>query len=91
MFLNNVMTLATETVNEVDFTNIFQWITDGIKSILSVCTVFPLNIYIGASVIFIGVAIYKSLKKQSGYSGAIRQGAFGRKAPFKMPKKNFAE
>lgn len=44
------------------FTEVFGWITEGIQSILSVCTEFPLNIFIGASVIGIGVGIYKSLK-----------------------------
>lgn len=47
---------------EFSFTNIFSWITEGIQSLLSLCTEFPLNIYIGASVIAIGVGIYKSLK-----------------------------
>lgn len=63
MFLNNVVTLATETVEGVDFTNIFKWITEGLEQVLSLATKFPLNIYIGASIICIGVGIYKSLKK----------------------------
>lgn len=45
------------------FTQIFGWITEGIQAVLSVCTEFPLNIFIGASVIGIGVGIYKSLKR----------------------------
>ncbi|MDD6036933.1 MAG: hypothetical protein PUC30_12235 [Lachnospiraceae bacterium] len=44
------------------FTQVFSWITEGIQAVLSVCTEFPLNIFIGASVIGIGVGIYKSLK-----------------------------
>lgn len=44
------------------FTDVFGWITEGMKSVLSVATEFPLNIFIGASVIGIGVGIYRSLK-----------------------------
>lgn len=44
------------------FTDVFGYITEGIQTILSVCTEFPLNIFIGASVIGIGVGIYHSLK-----------------------------
>lgn len=51
-----------EGTTAFSFTEVFGWITEGIQSILSVCTEFPLNIFIGASVIGIGVGIYKSLK-----------------------------
>lgn len=47
---------------EFSFTNVFGWITEGLQSILSVATEFPLNIFVGASVIGIGVGIYHSLK-----------------------------
>ncbi|MBQ8279850.1 MAG: hypothetical protein IJZ23_08445 [Roseburia sp.] len=51
-----------EGTTTFSFTEVFGWITEGIQSVLSVCTEFPLNIFIGASVIGIGVGIYKSLK-----------------------------
>lgn len=44
------------------FTEVFGWITEGIQSVLTLCTEFPLNIFIGASVIGIGVGIFHSLK-----------------------------
>lgn len=52
-----------EAASAFSFTEVFGWITEGIQSVLSVCTEFPLNIFIGASVIGIGVGIYKSLKR----------------------------
>lgn len=51
-----------EGTTTFSFTEVFGWITEGIQSVLSVCTEFPLDIFIGASVIGIGVGIYKSLK-----------------------------
>lgn len=55
------MTLLAETP-AFSFTEVFGYITEGIRSVLGVCVEFPLNIFIGASVIGIGVGIYRSLK-----------------------------
>jgi len=44
------------------FTEIFGWITEGMKAVMSVATEFPLNIYVGAGIIGIGVGLYKALK-----------------------------
>lgn len=46
-----------------NFTEVFGWITEGMKSLLSVATEFPLNIFVGASVIGIGAGLYHSLKR----------------------------
>lgn len=44
------------------FTDVFGYITEGIQSVLGLCTEFPLNIFVGASVISIGVGVFKRLK-----------------------------
>lgn len=46
----------------MSFTDVFGWIGEGMETILGLCTKFPLNIFIGSSVIFIGVRIYRKLK-----------------------------
>lgn len=58
-------TFLTEvtTGSGFDPTQIFGWITSGLRSIMSVATDFPLNIFIGASIIGIGVGLYRSLKR----------------------------
>lgn len=50
------------TTTMMDFTEIFAAIADGLEMILGLCTKFPLNIFIGAAVISIGIGIYKKLK-----------------------------
>lgn len=52
-----------EGASTFNFTEVFGWITEGIQSLLSVATEFPLNIFIGASVIGIGAGLYHSLKR----------------------------
>lgn len=44
------------------FTEIFGWISEGLEMVLDLCKVFPLNIFVGAAVIGIGIGIYKKLK-----------------------------
>lgn len=58
-------TFLTEvtTGSGFDPTQIFSWVTSGLRSIMSVATDFPLNIFIGASIIGIGVGLYRSLKR----------------------------
>lgn len=46
----------------MSFTEVFGWITEGLEMILDLCVKFPLNIFIGAAVIGIGIGIYKRLK-----------------------------
>ena len=46
----------------MSFTDVFGWIGEGMETVLGLCTRFPLNIFIGASVIGIGIGIYRKLK-----------------------------
>lgn len=46
-----------------DLSSIFTMITDGVKSVIGLVSTFPLNIFLGASIMGIGVGIYKGLKR----------------------------
>lgn len=46
-----------------DLSSIFTAIADGLEMILGLCVKFPLNIFIGAAVINIGIGIYRKIKR----------------------------
>lgn len=46
-----------------DLTSIFTAISEGLEMVLGLCVKFPLNIFIGAAVINIGIGIYRKVKK----------------------------
>lgn len=59
-------TFLAETVTAAsgfDFSAILDTLFMGIERIIGCFTIFPLNIYLGASLAFVGVALFKGLKR----------------------------
>lgn len=58
-----VQFLADAVPAGFDLSSIFTMITDGVRSVIGLVSTFPLNIFLGASIMGIGVGIYKGLKR----------------------------
>lgn len=59
----SVQFLADAVPAGFDLSSIFTMITDGVRSVIGLVSTFPLNIFLGASIMGIGVGIYKGLKR----------------------------
>ncbi|MCH5272735.1 MAG: hypothetical protein J1E35_03590 [Lachnospiraceae bacterium] len=46
-----------------DLTAIFTAIVNGAKSVIGLATEFPLNLWLGASILGIGLGLYRGLKR----------------------------
>ena len=46
-----------------DFPEVLSMIGDGIESMFGYMTKFPINIFLGAAVIGIGISIFRSIKR----------------------------
>lgn len=57
-----VVQFLSEVASNYDMTNVFTLVTNGVKSVIGLVSEYPLNIFLGASVIGIGIGIYQGLK-----------------------------
>ncbi len=57
-----VQFLADAVPAGFDLSSVFSMITDGVKSVIGLVSTFPLSLFLGASIMGIGIGIYRGLK-----------------------------
>lgn len=55
-------TFLADTAAGFDLTSVFDTIGKGLEMVFGLCVKFPLNLFIGASVVGIGISIFRKLK-----------------------------